>query len=131
MRKLSVVTLAISILAAGIAEARALELKTGIAVTYVEAGPKSAPPLILLHGLGDTSRSWALISPETAEVPPHVWRSIARTLMTDDQRVFLRNINTPTLILWGEKDPAFSASSQDALQRVMLHAKFKGIHRSL
>src|SRR5688572_32528619 len=33
---------------------------------YVAAGPDRGAPLILLHGLGDTSRSWSLTLPELA-----------------------------------------------------------------
>lgn len=36
-------------------------------MAYREAGPEGGPPLILLHGLGDTSRSWALLLPELAK----------------------------------------------------------------
>ena len=45
---------------------RTLDLASGIRMSYVEAGPQDAPPLVLLHGLGDTSRSWSLMLPELA-----------------------------------------------------------------
>ena len=45
---------------------RSVALASGIRLSYVEAGPENAPPLILLHGLGDTSRSWSLMLPALA-----------------------------------------------------------------
>ena len=229
-----------------------VELKSGITVTYVQAGPADAPPLLLLHGLGDTNRSWSLMLPElakahrvyafdqrghgatsapaccyaladlaydavafldamkigratiaghslgsfvaqtiaahhpqrvnrliligssdttagqdvmewlwaqiatfdggptaafvevwqanptpvdaeflahvkreTAAVPRDVWKSIARALMIEDQRRFVREIEVPVLILWGEKDAAFPAPSQERLRQLLPNARFK------
>ena len=45
---------------------RRVALKSGITMRYVAAGPRGGAPLILLHGLGDTSRSWSLALPELA-----------------------------------------------------------------
>jgi non-heme chloroperoxidase len=36
-----------------------IDLKTGIKMAYLEVGPKDGKAVILLHGLTDTSRSWA------------------------------------------------------------------------
>jgi non-heme chloroperoxidase len=36
-----------------------IELTTGIKMAYLETGPKDGKTVILLHGLTDTSRSWA------------------------------------------------------------------------
>lgn len=36
-----------------------VDLHTGIHMAYVEVGPADGKPLILLHGLTDTARSWA------------------------------------------------------------------------
>lgn len=231
---------------------RTIALESGVTVRYVEAGPRHAPPLLLLHGLGDTSRSWSLMLPELAKshrvyaldqrghgatsapaccyalsdlaydaiafmdamniarasvighsmgsfvaqhlaahhparvqklvligssdttvdvetvawlwdqtatfdrglspafvdqwqsnptpvdaefialvkketfaVKPHVWKGVARTLMTEDQRPFLRTIRQPTLILWGENDQAFPSANQQRLQEALPHATFK------
>lgn len=246
------VALALTLAAAGSAQSGTITLKTGITVRYIEAGPKNAAALLLLHGLGDTTRSWSLMLPElatthhvyafdqrghgattspvccyaiadlaydaiafmdamkidravvaghsmgsfvaqhlavhypqrvdrlvligssdtgagteiidwlwqqaktfdvavpptfvdewqsnptpvearflalvkteTAAVRPHVWRGVALTLMTDDHRRLLREINVPTLILWGEKDAAFPVANQERLQRAIPAAAFK------
>ena len=67
----------------------------------------------------------AEVTVETTAVRPHVWRGVARALMTEDQRRFLRDIAAPTLILWGEKDAAFSAAHQQRLRQALPHATFK------
>lgn len=230
---------------------RTIALESGVTVRYVEAGPREAPALLLLHGLGDTSRSWSLMLPELAKshrvyafdqrghgaasaprccyaladlawdaiafmdamkierasvvghslgsfvaqhlaahhpervqkvvligssdttvgndtvtwlweqtgtfdrgistefvdtwqsnalpvnaqfialvkkettaIRPHVWRGVARTLMTEDQRPFARAIRQPAMILWGEHDPAFPAANQERLRAALPHAKF-------
>jgi pimeloyl-ACP methyl ester carboxylesterase len=38
-------------------------LPTGIRLAYVELGDPAGPPLVLLHGYTDTSRSWSLAAP--------------------------------------------------------------------
>jgi pimeloyl-ACP methyl ester carboxylesterase len=37
-----------------------IELPTGVTLRYVETGPPAGEPLILLHGLTDSSRSWSM-----------------------------------------------------------------------
>ena len=237
---------------AGAGAKRRVDLKSGITMSYLAAGPVGGPPLILLHGLGDTSRSWTLMLPElaknnrvyildqrghgeteapaccyalpdlaydvvtfmdtmkieraavaghsmgsfisqylaaahpsrvsrlvllgsadtavgsefvdwlwgqtrtfdagvgaafvdewqsnptpvnadflakvkseTAAVPVHVWRGVARTLLTEDHRRFLGEVKAPTLILWGEKDGAFQRDAQERLQKALPQATFK------
>lgn len=39
----------------------------GLAMTYVEAGNPDGPPLLLLHGYTDNSRSWSLLAPLLAD----------------------------------------------------------------
>jgi pimeloyl-ACP methyl ester carboxylesterase len=34
---------------------------------YLVTAPEEGAPLLLLHGLGDTSRSWALVLPRLAQ----------------------------------------------------------------
>jgi non-heme chloroperoxidase len=46
---------------------KTVELPTGVTLKYVEEGPQNAPPLILLHGLTDSSRSWSMSMPHLAE----------------------------------------------------------------
>lgn len=67
----------------------------------------------------------ALVKRETADVAPHVWKSIARGLLTQDQRRFLKEIRVPTLILAGEKDPAFGADDQRRLRELLPHAQYE------
>ncbi len=255
VRLITVLSVALS---AGVAHAaspsdkRAVVLRSGITMKYVVAGPESGPPLVLLHGLGDTSRSYSLVLPdlarryrvyvpdqrghgdtdapaccyaladlaydvvgfmdamkidraavaghslgsfvaqhlafaypqrvarlvllgssdttagneaiewlwdktkgfdrgvsagfvdewqsnptpvnaefmarvkvETAAVAPHVWRGVARTLRTEDQRRFLGDIQAPTLILSGEKEPMFPKDDQDRLQKAIPGAALK------
>ncbi|MBK6466702.1 MAG: alpha/beta fold hydrolase [Rhodobacter sp.] len=35
----------------------------GLTLSYVEAGNPNGPPLVLLHGYSDNSRSWSLLAP--------------------------------------------------------------------
>lgn len=42
---------------------KAVELSTGINMRYVESGPSNGEPLILLHGMNDSSRTWSLMLP--------------------------------------------------------------------
>lgn len=42
---------------------QAVTLPNGVTLRYVEAGPADGHPLILLHGLTDTSRSWSMTLP--------------------------------------------------------------------
>jgi non-heme chloroperoxidase len=42
---------------------QAVTLPNGVTLRYVEAGPADGPPLILLHGLTDSSRSWSMTLP--------------------------------------------------------------------
>jgi non-heme chloroperoxidase len=65
------------------------------------------------------------VKAETADVRVHVWRGVASALMTEDHSGFLRDVQAPTLILWGEKDAAFSSVEQERLQRAMPQAMFK------
>ncbi|HEY0157800.1 MAG TPA: alpha/beta hydrolase [Thermoanaerobaculia bacterium] len=61
---------------------------------------------------------------ETADVRPHVWKSIARALMADQSRL-LREIEAPVLIVWGDKDPGFLADNQAGLRNALRNAEFK------
>lgn len=49
--------------AAWTAQKRRITLPNGLDVAYVELGDPEDPPLLLLHGYTDTSRSWSLIAP--------------------------------------------------------------------
>ena len=41
-------------------------LETGITMKYVDVGPPDAKPLVLIHGMTDSSRSWSLMAPFVA-----------------------------------------------------------------
>ena len=71
----------------------------------------------------------AKVKTETAAVAPHVWRAVARTLLTEDHRRFLGDIKALTWVLWGEKDPMFLADGQDRLQKAIPGAVFKAYPR--
>ena len=43
------------------------ELPNGIRMAYVELGDPKGPPLLLLHGYTDSSRSWSLVAPHLAQ----------------------------------------------------------------
>jgi pimeloyl-ACP methyl ester carboxylesterase len=94
---------------------------TGIGSDFVEewqANPTPVDPDFL-----------ARVKVETAAVAPHVWRGVARTLLTEDHRRFLGDIKAPTLILWGEKDPMFPGAGQDRLQKAIAGAVLKAYPR--
>jgi pimeloyl-ACP methyl ester carboxylesterase len=69
MVKHAVIALGILLLSAAPAQGiqRKLAFNNEMGSSSVEQGPNDAPPLILLHGLGDTSRSWSLILPPLAK----------------------------------------------------------------
>ena len=52
-----------------------VDLKTGIHMAYVEVGPKDGKPIILLHGLTDTARSWgpAMAALHAADPTLHIY----------------------------------------------------------
>jgi pimeloyl-ACP methyl ester carboxylesterase len=54
---------------------------------------------------------------ESAKVPLHVWRSVleARWRGEGDYAMELAKVQAPTLILWGDRDPRYGRSEQDAL----------------
>jgi pimeloyl-ACP methyl ester carboxylesterase len=55
---------------------------------------------------------------ETAKVPARVWKAAFRGLLTDDHRAFLDDVDSPTLIIWGDADLLIAYDEQMAL----LHA---------
>lgn len=42
---------------------RQVQLSNGVRLAYVEMGDPNGPPVVLLHGYTDTSRSWSLVAP--------------------------------------------------------------------
>jgi pimeloyl-ACP methyl ester carboxylesterase len=52
---------------------------------------------------------------ETAKVPARVWKAAFRGMLTDDHRAFLGDVNSPTLVIWGDADPLMTYDDQMAL----------------
>jgi pimeloyl-ACP methyl ester carboxylesterase len=65
------------------------------------------------------------VKAETGAVPPHVWRGVARAILTEDQRRFLADLRAPVLILAGEKDPMFPPADQERLRKAVPNAVLK------
>lgn len=61
---------------------------------------------------------------ESAAVPVHVWRQIARNLSTDEFGRNLPDLHAPVLILWGSADGFFDADAQKTLRAALPQAKF-------
>src|SRR5262249_5646488 len=53
-----------------------LKLKSGLTVSYVVQGDPKGPPIVLLHGVGDSWHSWELVLPHL----PKTFRVYAVTL---------------------------------------------------
>jgi len=45
------------------AQKTAVVLRNGEKLAYIDAGPRNAPPLVLIHGYTDSARDWAPIAP--------------------------------------------------------------------
>ena len=52
------------------------ELSTGVRLAYVEQGPRDGLPVVMLHGISDTHRSYDLVRP----LLPTSWRVLALTV---------------------------------------------------
>lgn len=52
------------------------DLKTGVRLAYVEQGPRDGMPVLMLHGISDTHRSYDLVRP----LLPGRWRVFAVTM---------------------------------------------------
>lgn len=57
-------------------ECKFADLKTGVRLAYVEQGPRDGMPVLLLHGLSDSHRSYDLLRP----LLPGRWRVFAATM---------------------------------------------------
>jgi pimeloyl-ACP methyl ester carboxylesterase len=57
-----------------------------------------------------------MIVAESLKVPAHVWRSALRDLLDDDFSGEAGTISTPSLIVWGDRDPLCSQAEQEALR---------------
>lgn len=82
-------------------KAKSVELHNELTVPYVEQGDPLGAPVILLHGLAGSRRSF--------------WRETNRGLLEDDSLNHLEGTAAPTLIVWGDEDTVSSRSDQEAL----------------
>ena len=60
-----------------------------------------------------------IVLSETAKVPARVWKAAFRGLLTDDHRAFLEDVQSPTLIIWGDADPLMTRKDQLALLKAI------------
>src|SRR5919112_182230 len=49
------------------AQKRAVNSSTGVELKVIEMGPSDAAPVLLLHGLTDSSRSWSMLASDLAD----------------------------------------------------------------
>lgn len=62
---------------------------------------------------------------ESLKVPAHVWRQALASFVHKDTTQHLHKISAPTLIMWGEHDPFFPRSDQEALVASIPHATLR------
>lgn len=56
---------------------------------------------------------------ELLKVPPHVWRETFAGLLHYDDLTEVGNIDTPTLLVWGDADPLVTRDMQDKLTTLL------------
>ena len=66
-----------------------------------------------------------MIVAETMKVPAHVWRSAFLGLLQVNHGPILRNINAPTLIVWGNQDQIFTRRDQEVLLSEIPHSRLE------
>jgi len=62
---------------------------------------------------------------ESGKPPAHVWRAALTGLLAYDARAGLRQLNTPTLVLWGDQDKVFLKKDQDLLRSLISNITFR------
>lgn len=62
---------------------------------------------------------------ESGKVPARVWRATMDGLLAEEHASHLRRIETPTLVLWGDRDALLSRAEQDALLSLLPAAELK------
>jgi pimeloyl-ACP methyl ester carboxylesterase len=65
------------------------------------------------------------VKPETAKVPPHVWRGATLGLMVEDHGHLLARIKVPVLIIWGDQDSIFKSEDEETLRKGLPSAEFR------
>jgi len=67
----------------------------------------------------------AAVRPETAGVPIHVWRAVARELATTSAGKLAPEVTAPVLVLWGDRDAFFGPASQRRLRELHPRARYR------
>lgn len=66
---------------------------------------------------------------DACAVPARVWHALLQELATSEFGRRSTEITTPTLIVWGERDPFFDAKAQEILCNTIPHARFVAFER--
>lgn len=66
-----------------------------------------------------------MIVSETMKVPAHVWRSAFSGLLEVNHGPILRDINAPTLLIWGNQDQIFTRPDQEVLLSEIPHSRLE------
>jgi pimeloyl-ACP methyl ester carboxylesterase len=100
-----------------------LTVPSGLRLDYREQGEPGGVPVLLLHGVTDSRRSWD-------PVLPHLPRSIRAIALTqrghgdsdrprdvgyaiDDMAAELASVGSPVLLVWGDRDVFDTRGEQD------------------
>jgi pimeloyl-ACP methyl ester carboxylesterase len=62
---------------------------------------------------------------ESQRVPARVWKAVMAGMLAGDCKTELGRIQTPTLIVWGDRDAFFSRAEQDSLAAALPNAVLK------
>jgi pimeloyl-ACP methyl ester carboxylesterase len=62
---------------------------------------------------------------QSQKLPARVWKAVIAGMLAGDYKAQLGRIQTPTLIVWGDKDAFFSRADQDALVAALPNAVLK------
>jgi pimeloyl-ACP methyl ester carboxylesterase len=62
---------------------------------------------------------------ESMKLPARVWRDMMAGMLASGANAQLRNIKSPTLIIWGDRESIFPRVEQDALLAAIPHAVLK------
>jgi len=86
---------------------------------YVEQGSTGGIPVVFLHGVTDSWRSFERVLP-----PARVWQAaFAGFFDTPDFSGDLASVSAPSLIMWGDKDAYAPREHQDRLAALIPGAR--------